>query len=362
MTILRDENKGPVPGFDELVVDETSRDDGWWDSVLNDPEYVEAPLANDGDLLRQLIDWRTFWERDGETADWLCEPLIAAGRAHAIFAPGGTGKSLLSLWLAVTVATGRQGLQGWPVTARKVLYIDYEMTEDDLRERLEAMGYGPETDLTNLSYMLLPALPPADTAEGGKNIARAAELCDAALVIIDTFSRAVEGDENDADTVRAFYRWTGIHLKAAGRAFARIDHAGKDIDKGQRGSSAKNDDVDVVWRMKKTDSGAFAMHATKRRMGWVPEDVTVIQFDEPHLHYKVVDDVAPVGTERVMRELDRLQVPPTLSARAASAVLRDAKISARNDLIRAAQKARKRDATGVAGIRKMTGGDPLDER
>lgn len=316
-------------------------------ALLNDPEHVAAPVSADDELRAMLIDWPTLWRRENHAADWLCEPIIAAGRAHAVFAPGGTGKSLFSLWLAATIATGRTGPLGWPITPRRVLYLDYEMTEDDLIERLEVMGYSDQTNLDNLRYALLPSLPPADTAEGGKNIARLAEIEDVALVIIDTFSRAVQGDENEADTVRSFYRWTGIHLKAAGRAFVRIDHAGKDVDKGQRGSSAKNDDVDVVWQMAKADNDGFTLTTRKRRMGWIPEKVGLVQHDTPHLRYQVTDDANPVGTERVVIDLDTLNVPVDASARAAAKTLRDAGVAARNDVIRAAQKTRKRAWLGM---------------
>lgn len=359
--ILRPENRGPIAPHSALVDDPTG-DPSYWEALLADPEYAEAAVLGDAELRQQLVNWPTFWQRREVQADWLCEPVLARGRAHAMFAPGGTGKSLFSLWLAAAIATGRQGLLGWPVTRRKVLYLDYEMTEDDLRERLEEMGYDETSDLSDLHYMLLPGIASADTPEGGKTIATIAAMCGAELVIIDTFSRAVQGDENDADTVRAFYRWTGIHLKAAGLAFCRIDHAGKDVDKGQRGSSAKNDDVDVVWRMKKAGGASFDLHATKRRMGWIPEDVALMQYDEPHLHYKVADDVPPMGTERVIRTLETLGVSPLASGREAATVMRQAGETARNELIRAAQKVRKRQASGVAGVRKMTGGDPLDER
>ena len=40
-------------------------------------------------------------------------------------------------------------------------------------------------------------------------------------------------------------------LKEAGIALLRIDHAGKDLTRGQRGTSAKRDDVEVVWFLKK---------------------------------------------------------------------------------------------------------------
>lgn len=296
--------------------------------------------AENGDeFAAMLIDWPTFWAKDHSDAEWIAEPLIALGRSHAIFAPGGTGKSLLTLWLAVQIATGGTGLTGEKLTPRHVLYLDYEMTEDDLAERLDAMGYGDQV-LDHLHYALLPTIAPLDAPEGGRTVARLAEHVGAELVVIDTYGRAVEGDENDADTTRAFYRWTGIHLKAAGRAFIRVDHAGKDTSKGQRGSSAKNDDVDVVWQMTATDGG-FLLEAKKRRMGWVPETVTIGQHDEPHLHYRTAVDAWPAGTSRVAALLDELGVSIDTSARKAAAVLREAGHTVRNEVVRKAVKYRK---------------------
>jgi len=322
--------------------------------------YATAPIARaviDGDeaaqgstgdtqLLEMLVNWEHLWAQDPTDADWLAEPVLARGRSTAIYAPGGTGKSLFVLWLCAQLATGGPGLTGHPLTPIHVLYLDYEMTEADLTERLETMGFGPDTDLTRLHYALLPTIAPADAEEGGKAITRLAELVGADLVIIDTFSRAVQGDENDADTVRNWYRCTGIHLKAAGRAFARIDHAGKDVSKGQRGSSAKNDDVDVVWSLTAADNG-FTLDAKKRRMGWVPETVALAQHDTPQLHYSVAARLDPPGTTKVIADLEELGVGVSASYRFAAQALKDAGRGVRNDLVRAAVKARSRRLQGV---------------
>jgi hypothetical protein len=306
------------------------------DELPSDPE----PMSTyDTDLLSQIVDWGEFWSQDSDEEQWMAEPVIALGRAHAIYAPGGTGKSLFSLWLAAALATGRQGLDGEPLTRRRVLYLDYEMTHADVLERLRSMGYDESCDLSWLSYAILPTLPPADAPEGGKAIARMAQLVDAEMVVLDTFSRAVSGDENDADTVRSFYRWTLLHLKSDGRTFVRIDHAGKDVEKGQRGSSAKNDDVDVVWQMVKADGG-FKLTAKKARMGWVSPTIALQQFDTPSLHYKAVGFVAPAGTDRIVADLDDLGVPCDATTRAAAQTLKSAGRGARMELVRAAQKRR----------------------
>ncbi len=318
-------------------------DDGFSSNGNGQHEPVQAPISEDPDqpLRDMLLDWPTFWAHDHTDAEWLAEPLIPAQRSVALFAPGGEGKSLLALWLTAHLATGRDPFTGRQQPAIDVLYLDYEMTESDLSERLQDLGFGPDADLTRLHYALLPSLPGLDQPDGGRAVVRLAELCDASLVIIDTFGRAVHGDENDADTVRAWYRWTGLHLKAAGRAFLRTDHAGKDLTKGQRGSSGKNDDVDIVWQMTAKDAGMFTLTAKKRRMGWVPLTVEIRRVDEP-LGYELADQPSvPAGTKECADALDALGLPDDAYVRACARALRDNGHRARQDVIRAAVKYRK---------------------
>lgn len=59
------------------------------------------------------------------------------------------------------------------------------------------------------------------------------------MVVIDTISRAVGGEENDNDTWLNFYQYTGLRLKQAKVSVIRLDHTGKDLTEGERGGSAK---------------------------------------------------------------------------------------------------------------------------
>jgi hypothetical protein len=287
-----------------------------------------------------LIDWTQFWTQDHNAEEWLIEPIIAAERGHAIIAKGGTGKSLFALWMAVNAATGNGCFHG-PMPAIGVLYLDYEMTADDLAERLAAIGIKEGDPLDQLHYSLLPATPPLDTDQGGLALATLASQLDVKLVVIDTYARAVAGDENEADTVRAFYRATATHLKRMGIALLRIDHLGKDTTKGARGSSAKNDDVDIVWQLEARDHDQFVLKATKRRTNWVPETITLLKFEDPALRYTITDGAGwPAGTLAVAAELDAFDIPTDASRRQAADLYRAAGGTARNTVLNAAAKYR----------------------
>lgn len=262
-------------------------------------------------LLGLLIDWAEFWATDHQSEDWLAWPLIPVGRQVALYAPAKTGKSMVTLAVVAALAAG------WPILGQParppvhVLYLDYEMTRADLHERLEALGYGPDVDMSHLHYASLPSLPPLNTEAGAQAVLELALAVGAAVVVVDTTGRAVDGDENDAGPYRDFARHTGLALKAAGIALLRTDHAGKDKTKGQRGSSAKNDDVDVVLRLDVAEGG-FVLTRTHSRVGWVPDRVHIERSDvtgvtEFRAARKARTYVA--GTADLAALLDEHQVP-----------------------------------------------------
>ena len=288
----------------------------------------------------EVIDWPTFWKADPASEEWLLEPLVAAARSTAVYSMAKVGKSLLALEGAAAAACGWSIFGQAPGTPFEVLYVDLEMTEADLRERLVDLGYGPDDDLERLHYLQLPTLPPLDTELGGELLVAIAERHRARLVVIDTMARAVRGEENSADTYRNFYRHTGLRLKAAGVALLRLDHMGKDAAQGQRGSSAKVDDVDVVFHMS-IDGKRVTLRRTHTRVPWVPAEVVFVRHEEPTLRHELAMDSWPAGTLEVATELANLDVPLDASVRTARAALVAAGRGRRNVLVMAALKFRK---------------------
>ena len=303
---------------------------------------TDAHHRGDVDAGDLFIDWSEFWDRDRTEADWLYEDVLARGRGHAFYAGHKVGKSLFLLWLAAFLAVHRDDVV--------VVYCDYEMTEDDVHERLDDMGYGPGHDLSRLRYWLLPQLAPLDTPKGGTDLLAVVDRVQAehpdhhVLVVIDTTGRAVAGAENDADTYQNFYTNTGIGLKRRGVTWARLDHAGKDPAKDQRGSSAKGDDVDIVWKLEPAEGGITIRHKGVTRIRWAPEKVAFNIKSEP-LRYEKVPVAWPAGTREVAALLDTLGVPVTDSANQAQAALREAGEPRRRDVVLAAVKYRKQSGT-----------------
>lgn len=312
-------------------------------------QQQQAPPRDDvdpetGEVKDSLfIDWPTFWATDHLSEDWLLEPIIPRGRSISLYAGAKTGKSLLTLDLIARLATGSVVLRRTDPTPVRIVYLDLEMTESDLRERLEEMGYGPDVDLSNLYYAMLPSLPPLDTVQGGEALKRIVTRVAAQLVVIDTTSRVISGEENSADTMRAFYAQSVLPLKALGITVMRLDHAGKDPTKGQRGTSAKADDVDLVWELSIRDGG-LRLHATHRRQSWVPEFVNLKRLEDP-LRHEVVEDSWPSGTAELAEQLDALGVSLNATNRQVRDILKSNGIKVRGAVLSAAIRYRRNRET-----------------
>lgn len=289
------------------------------------------------DPLDAFVDWSALWRDGPDEPEWVVPDLIAKGRGHAFYAEHKNMKSLFMLYLSAQVATGAD-----PVV---VVYLDYEMSTDDVLERLDCMGYGPDSDLSRLCYLLHPTLPPLDTEGGG---AALMELQDAVqarfsghhiMLVIDTASRCVCGEENSADTWRNFHRHTGLALKRRGITWVRLDHAGKDPEKRQRGSSGKGDDVDVVWRQTRTENG-LRLKCELARMPWLPGEVLLHMTEDPLAFVPMKRDW-PEGTAEVANILDGLQVSLNATTRAAQEALRGAGNGRRREVVAAALRWRR---------------------
>ena len=191
------------------------------------------------------------------------------------------------LELAVAISRGERVLGNLPDRAHRVLYVDFENDpRGDIRGRLEAMGYGPD-DLDRLCYLSFPVMAALDSPAGGDELLGAASHYGCDLIVIDTISRAVAGEENENTTWLGFYRHTGLRLKQAGIALVRLDHSGKDTTKGQRGGSAKSGDVDAVWHLTEVASGTLRLDLESSRLLITEKTITIHRDTEPRLTHRV---------------------------------------------------------------------------
>jgi len=311
-----------------------------------DPEEVAEDHRARVRAAFPAINWHELWADDTEE-EWILEPLLPARRLVALYSAPKVGKSLLMLEMAVGISLGAVTLGSRVPRAFTVLYVDFENDpKGDIRTRLQAMGYGPD-DLANLHYLSFPTIAALDSAAGGEQLLAAVDAYGAEVVVIDTVSRAVKGEENENDTWLAFYRHTGLALKQAKVALIRLDHSGKDETKGQRGGSAKSGDVDAIWRMRKETETLFSLECDAARVP-IPigmRHLVLQRVESPRLHHQVQSSgAAGLGRAHVddlVAWLDANDYPDGMTVRDAAEALREHGKSARQDTISNAVKLRK---------------------
>jgi hypothetical protein len=229
----------------------------WTDSAdFGDPEESDGALGWDGDKEAVLderfprIDWEAAYGMDFSRVDWLVGKLCERGQQVAIPGAGKVGKSLLALDAVQSAIRGLPFLGAPAQPPITVMYLDRENSLRDIVTRAQAFGAPADVLAKRLHYLQFPRFGGQLDAElGAKELLYLVDHFGPDLVVVDTTSRYIEGRENDADTWLALYRHVHAPLKSKGVVCWRLDHFGKDLERGARGSSAKDQDVDHVWEL-----------------------------------------------------------------------------------------------------------------
>jgi hypothetical protein len=299
-----------------------------------------------------LVSWSAAFAQTTEDRPWIIDGMVRQGDNVAVAGPAGSGKSLFFLDVAARLAIGDQVVGFSARDPINVLYLDHENNRDDIALRLSDMGLCAG-QLERLRYASFPNLEPLDTKQGGRHLYQLTHALDADVLIIDTISRFVDGDENAADTWQNLYRHAIAPLKAAGRTVIRLDHTGRDESKDARGSSAKRDDPDAVWAFKATPAdldGKCVVTFTLRK-GRGDAYMPSIDFDRKTapLRHRVVDSKPARELQdrigKCVQTLDELNVPNDAGRPACAKALRDNGFGFRNDVISEAVGIRKLRAT-----------------
>ncbi|WP_406714745.1 AAA family ATPase [Trueperella pyogenes] len=332
----------PVPDNPEpakTVEETTSEPAGTVDDVTSPADKIRARFP--------LVDLPAIWDTEDDT-EWLLYPLLPARRASVIYSAPKVGKSLLALEIAAALATGRNVLNTTPDQPLRVLYVDYENDpRGDTVERLKAMGYHAD-ELEKLMILSYPVLAGLDTRQGAATFIDIVNTYEPTLVILDTMSRAIDGEENENDTYLNFYRNVQLPLKKAGIALLRLDHTGKDETKGQRGGSAKSGDVDMIWHYQKVSDTTFRLQLDANRLP-VQEQVLMLRRETGPLRHRVVgaDQARQDRIDEINQLLDQAGHDNHVGRPTARDELKAAGKPVRNDLLEDALRQRKQRPFGL---------------
>lgn len=207
------------------------------DELVVEPVVAEANQADE----IQAVDAFDFNEAEIPTRPWIIPGVILSGYTHMLAAPGGSGKSLFTLQIAIALAQGQPWGSFVPRRKCRSLIINVEDDIDEQRRRLAAArrvmkggdelrgmidlvphsenivvaGYGPDG-------RTLRTMPIVDT------LSRYITDRQIDVLIVDPFAETFEGDENDNSEVKwAMKIWRDEIARRTGCAVYLVHHTTK---------------------------------------------------------------------------------------------------------------------------------------
>jgi len=190
---------------------------------------------------------------------WAIPDLLPAGLA-ILAGRSKVGKSWLTLQIACAVGCGGHAL-GRSVDAERVLYIALEDNGATVQDRMRKQRWPPGVSVDFLHQDNADAL--GDLAQDGlSSLTQHIRARGYRLVIVDTLSRSLRGDQNDAETMTAVLSPLQRLALAQDCAIVFIDHHNKGPASDRvcdiLGSTAKGAVADTIWALyrEKGKSGA----------------------------------------------------------------------------------------------------------
>ena len=216
-----------------------------------------APPLSEGERASAFYSLADLEGKPVPKQPWLVDDLVPMKTVTLLSGDGGSGKSLMSLQLAVAVVGGG-GWLGRGATRGSVIYISAEDDDDELHRRsddiLRAAGlpYAAMRGLTLRSLAGEDALLAMDTQLALMETALFKELDNRAsddapaLIVIDTLADVYPANENDRAKVRQFVgilRGLAIRHKCAVLLLGHPSLTGLNSGAGTSGSTAWNNSV-----------------------------------------------------------------------------------------------------------------------
>ena len=207
-----------------------------------------------------LLTLKSILETSLPPIEWDCEPIIPHRRRVVVFGEFGALKSWLLLHLGLHLAAGTDWLGFRIPKPRRVLYIDEEMAEEDLRRRIKQLAAGMHRSPSDFPGDLraYPRVGVTFDQAGAQRLLMhlRREAYNPDVIVVESLVRVLVGNENFAWDVAAFWR----HVEPLLRGGATViisHHMGKSFDDGAhepkplraraRGSTEILAGADVGW-------------------------------------------------------------------------------------------------------------------
>ena len=181
--------------------------------------------------------------------EMLLDPILPEQGLAMLYGYRGTGKTYLTLGIAVAVARGSGFLRWHAPRPRTVLYVDGELPAKTMQERVRTIvGQAPSPQGLRIVTPDLQDWPMPDLASeiGQQRLEPLLEGTD--LVILDNLSALCKsGNENEGQDWQPIQEWM-LRLRKRGISVLFVHHSGK--NRSQRGTSKREDLLDTVIALK----------------------------------------------------------------------------------------------------------------
>ena len=233
-------------------------------------------------LSGRLLSFEKIIQEPLPPIEWVIESLIPHHNRVVVFGEFGSKKSWLLLDMGLHIAGGVPWLDKFSVPQpRSVLYIDEEMPEYELRRRVKLLGVGAglegkEIPFRATSHLGLKFFNDGKTEGLLKSLK--AEGFDPNIVIVETLRRVLDGSENEAVDVSAFWHSVGPVL-AAGKTLIISHHMrkanprfqGEDTRNRASGSTDILAGADCGFAVTREKGELFKVQCVKSRTAKEPE-------------------------------------------------------------------------------------------
>ena len=210
-----------------------------------------------------------------DTVTWRIDNVLVDGHPNLLWAEGGTGKSMYSLWQAVLIQQGwLDSSHGLVVEPGNVLILDWETDAYEIANRARMIHKGLGIDTPSAITYRACGQPLVDDVDRIKDIVFRRNID---VVIIDSMGLAVGGEMESAENVLTFFR----AVRQLGKTSLIISHSNR---QGTIfGSAYTMNSARSVWEAKKTasDSGGVEFnlfHRKANNIGLQPAQTWSIDF------------------------------------------------------------------------------------
>ncbi|HIB01107.1 MAG TPA: AAA family ATPase [Phycisphaerales bacterium] len=259
-----------------------------WDGDGTDPRelrLIEGKKCGE-DTRFEPISLEELRESCRERPEDILLPFIREGDATLIYSPSGVGKSFYALGIAVAIASGSEFLGYTAPKARKVLYLDGEMSKWQLKSRVDA-SITPKNN--KLAYQNLSLanrelsdylFPDIGSKDGWKWAYREVIRSGVEVVVFDNFSTLALGveDENNAGSFNNTLELI-LRLKKQGVLPILLHHSNK-TGNSYRGTTKIEAIFSNIISLEKTNAidlslgAGFKVKFTKNRNEYAEETET----------------------------------------------------------------------------------------